>query len=280
LQTARHALQRRNDPRCSEMVSGHGDGRGALHTCVDASGTAEGWKRGRGPSAFLGRYLSRHPRPPPGADALTQAHRSRPPRTPDARSGEAWAGEKARAFPQGFARGTVRRIAHRAKPEWWLRGAAAGKVFRKKRGWPRAGFRASTVPDAPTHARRDPRLPPCPDTARDPHALISNFYIRCALALRSVISKEAPRSTVLRSRLWRRLRNLLADARSRSSSRGPADCSYPLHKQLRKSVSHRPRRLPRNDTVYPHTVSPDLLRVGFHSSVLDRSGIPRTSGHL
>jgi hypothetical protein len=51
--------------------------------------------------------------------------------------------------------------------------------------------------------------------------LIPNFRIRCALATRSVISKEAPRGTVPYLRPWRRLRNLLADARSRSSIRGP-----------------------------------------------------------
>jgi hypothetical protein len=52
--TARHALQGRDDPRCSGMVSGHAGRRGLLHACVDASATAEGWKRGRGPSAFFG----------------------------------------------------------------------------------------------------------------------------------------------------------------------------------------------------------------------------------
>ena len=46
------ALQARGGPRCSGRVSGHGGGRGLLHACVDASGTVEGEKRGRGPSAF------------------------------------------------------------------------------------------------------------------------------------------------------------------------------------------------------------------------------------
>src|SRR5215217_6185009 len=49
---------------------------------------------------FFGRYLSRHPRSQPGADLLPQANRSRPPRTPDARSGEAWAREKAGGVPE------------------------------------------------------------------------------------------------------------------------------------------------------------------------------------
>jgi hypothetical protein len=45
-----------------------------------------------------------------------------------------------------------------------------------------------------------------------PTIVIPNFWIRCALATRSVISKEAPRGTIPYSRPWRRLRNLLADA--------------------------------------------------------------------
>jgi hypothetical protein len=152
-------LQGRNDPRCSEMVSGHGGGQGALHACVDASGTAEGWKRGRGPSAFLGRYLSRHPRPEPGADVLPQAHRSRPPRTTDARSGEPWAPREGRGRSRmGPREGTVRGIAHRAKPEWWAAGRCGGKGVPEKTRM--ALCRASiplpfpTSPEKPVPSRR------------------------------------------------------------------------------------------------------------------------------
>jgi hypothetical protein len=53
-------------------------------------------------------------------------------------------------------------------------------ALRRRKGQPQKNsrgplpcFRSSTVPDSPTHARRDPRLPPCPDTAWHPHALTS-----------------------------------------------------------------------------------------------------------
>src|SRR5829696_4609301 len=61
---------------------------------------------GRGMEARQGamRIFGEIPIPPsssqPGADLLPQANRSRPPRTPDARSGEAWAREKAGGVPE------------------------------------------------------------------------------------------------------------------------------------------------------------------------------------
>jgi hypothetical protein len=163
LQSAHHALQGRDDPRCSGMVSGHSGGQGLLHACVDASGTAEGWKHGRGPSAFLGRHLSRHPRPQPGADVLPQAHRIRPPRTPDARSGEARAREKAGGVPaEGSREGTVRGIAHRVKPEGWVAGRCGGKgVPEKNADGPLPDFHPPAVPDIPREARCGPPLPTC-----------------------------------------------------------------------------------------------------------------------
>jgi hypothetical protein len=71
--------------------------------------------------------------PTPGADVLPQAHRSRTPRSPDARSCEAWAREKAGGRSRRVSReGTVREIAHRVKPNGGSRGAEAGKVSPKK----------------------------------------------------------------------------------------------------------------------------------------------------
>ena len=170
LQTARHALQGRDDPRCNGMVSGHGGGRGLLHACVDASGTAEGWKRGRGPSAFSGRYLSRHPRPQPGTGVLPKAHRSQPPRTPDARSGEAWAREKAGGVPaEGSREGKVRGIAPRVKPEWQAAGSCGGKgVPEKKADGPLPGFHPPPVPDVSREARCALPLPMCRTRWREP----------------------------------------------------------------------------------------------------------------
>src|SRR5215217_7801688 len=63
-------------------------------------GNGRGMEARQGAMRIFGRYLSRHPRPQPGADLLPQANRSRPPRTPDARSGEAWAREKAGGVPE------------------------------------------------------------------------------------------------------------------------------------------------------------------------------------
>src|SRR5829696_3630210 len=65
---------------------------------------------GRGMEARQGamRIFWEIPIPPsqPGAALLPQANRSRPPRTPDARSGEAWAREKAGGVPEAVrARG-------------------------------------------------------------------------------------------------------------------------------------------------------------------------------
>jgi hypothetical protein len=119
--TVCHALQGRDDPRCSGMVSGHAGRRGLLHAWVNASATAEGWKRGRGPSAFSGDTYPAILVPPrrrwPAASApepdLTK---------PDARSCEAWPREKARRSRRVSREGTVRRIAHRVKPEWWVAG--------------------------------------------------------------------------------------------------------------------------------------------------------------
>ena len=216
-------LQGRDDPRCSGMVSGHVGRRGLLHACVDASGTVEGWKRGRGPSAFFwripypailvprpgpmpcrkrhgsrpstkhpmrdlakpglarrpgrSRRLSRegtvrgiahrvkpewwaagrwgghprfleepvrHPRPQPGAGVRPQAHRSRPPRSPDARSSEAWAREKAGGVRVGSgARG--RFAGSRASGEAGNVGRGAlgrERCLWKKRGWPPAALRS------------------------------------------------------------------------------------------------------------------------------------------
>jgi hypothetical protein len=120
--TARHALQGRDDPRCSGMVSGHAGRRGLLHACVDASATAEGWKRGRGPSAFFGEIPIPPSSSPPGADGLPQAHQSRPPRSPDARSCEAWAREKAGSVRAGLARGDGSRDRASGEAEWWVAG--------------------------------------------------------------------------------------------------------------------------------------------------------------
>jgi hypothetical protein len=120
-------------PQCSGMVSGHGGGRGLLHACVDASGTAEGGKRGRGPSAFLGEIPIPPSSSPVGADVLPQAHRSPPPRTPDARSCEAWAGEKAGGVPAEVrARGRFAGSRIGRSRNGGLRGAAAGKVLPEK----------------------------------------------------------------------------------------------------------------------------------------------------
>jgi hypothetical protein len=46
-------------------------------------------------------------------------------------------------------------------------------------------------------------------------------------ASRSVISKEAPRHTVLHRSAWRRLRNLLSEARGRFNATDPADGPFP-----------------------------------------------------
>jgi hypothetical protein len=120
--TVRQAPQGRDGPRCSGMVSGHVGRRGLLHACVDASATAEGWKRGRGPSAFLGRYLSRHPRPTPAPMACRKRTGAGPHEAPMrdlAKHGPGESPERSRGVSR---EGTVRGIAHRVKPEWWVAG--------------------------------------------------------------------------------------------------------------------------------------------------------------
>ena len=54
---------------------------------------------------------------------LPEAHRTQPPRSPDARSCKVSARERAGAFPMRSCEGTVHGIAHRVKPDGGLRGA-------------------------------------------------------------------------------------------------------------------------------------------------------------
>jgi hypothetical protein len=53
--------------------------------------------------------------------------------------------------------GTVRRIAHRAKPEWWAAGRFGGKgVPENNADGPLPGFHPPAVPDVPREARCAP----------------------------------------------------------------------------------------------------------------------------
>ena len=72
---------------------------------------------------------------------LSKAHRTQPPRIPDARSCDASERERAGAFPPRPCEGMVHGIAHQVKPEWWV----AGRFGRrwgslKKCGWPPAAL--------------------------------------------------------------------------------------------------------------------------------------------
>jgi hypothetical protein len=177
LQTARHALQGRNDLRCSENGVRARPRVGVAPHVRGRVGNGRGMEARQGAMRiFFWRYLFRHPRPQPDTDVLPQAHRSRPPRTPDARSGEAWAARRPGRFRRGSREGTVRRIAHRAKPNGGLPDAAAGTVFQKKCGWPPAALpsarccrrpQGSPVRPAPADAQDTvPRMvnpPPLPD---------------------------------------------------------------------------------------------------------------------
>jgi hypothetical protein len=63
---------------------------------------------------------------------LPEAHRTQPPRTPDARSCEVSAREKPSAFPPRSREGTVHGIAHQVKPDGRLRGAVGGNGVPEK----------------------------------------------------------------------------------------------------------------------------------------------------
>jgi hypothetical protein len=144
------------DPRCSGMVSGHGGGRGLLHACVDASGTAEGWKHGRGPSAFFGRYLSRHPRPEPSSDAYrkrTGAGLHERPMRDLAKLGPA----RRPGFLQRLVRGDGSR--DRASDVAGMVGCGAlgrERCSRKNADGPLPGFHPPAVPDVLREARCAP----------------------------------------------------------------------------------------------------------------------------
>jgi hypothetical protein len=147
------------------MVSGHAGRRGLLHACVDASASVEGWKRGRGPSAFSVRYLSRHSRPWLCADGRPQAHRSLAPRSPDAQSCEAWAREKAGGVSTGSrARDGSR---DRASGEAGMVGRGAlrrERCIRKNADGPLPCFHPAAVPDVSRKASCAPQRPTCRDT--------------------------------------------------------------------------------------------------------------------
>ncbi len=84
---------------------------------------------------------------------LPKAHRTRPPRTPDARSCKVSEREKVGAFPLRLSKGKVHGIAHRVKPGWWVAGRC-GKHWgsRKNSHGPLPRFHPTAVPDVPREA--------------------------------------------------------------------------------------------------------------------------------
>ena len=112
--------------------------------CRRSRGWVQGRKHGRGPSAFfegtpscssvLVPIISRR-------RCLPEPHRTRPPRTPDARSCKLSERERAGAFPPRSCEGTVHGIAHQVKPEWWV-ARRSGRRWSslKKCGWPPAAL--------------------------------------------------------------------------------------------------------------------------------------------
>jgi hypothetical protein len=161
-QTAGQLMAR--SPRAAP-VSMHVGRCGAHEAFLETSGTAAGWKRGRGPSAFFRRHLSRLSAPRPTIPASPDA-RSREP-SPRARPGG-----NAPAFSRGpgFARSRIRfrgarlRCAcGRPSAPGWGRGWR-DRYLPENADGPLPRFHPSAVPDASTHAWSNPRLPTCPDT--------------------------------------------------------------------------------------------------------------------
>jgi hypothetical protein len=155
----------RDDPRCSGMVSGHTGRRGLLHACVDASATAEGWKRGRGPSAFFGRYLSRHPRPHPRCRRPAASAPEPDPTKPRCAILRSMGPRKPGAFAQGLTRGDGSR--DRASGEAGTVGRGAlrrERCLRKNADGPLPRFGPAAVPCIPRNGLCAPQRPTCMDT--------------------------------------------------------------------------------------------------------------------
>jgi hypothetical protein len=135
-----HALQGRDDPRCSGMVSGHGGGRGVARHVRGRVGNGRGMEARQGamrifweipipPSSSRARRRPRAASAPEPASTNTRCAiwRSLGPRESRGRS------------RRGAREGRARGIAHRMKPEWWAAGRCGGKGVQKKRGWLPAG---------------------------------------------------------------------------------------------------------------------------------------------
>ena len=172
--------------------------------CRRSRGWVRGRKCGRGPSAFfegtpscssvLVPIISRR-------RCLPEAHRTQPPRTPDARSCNVSARERAGVFPPRSCEGTVQGIAHRVKPEWWVAGRSGRRwiSLKKMRMAPcRASIRlpfptSPGKPGAPRHCDvrghgvrvvNSPRFPvmrACNQIYDEPL-----FYLRAAIPLRQI----------------------------------------------------------------------------------------------
>ena len=157
--SVRHALQGRDDRDAVEGCQGTPAGGGCSTRAWTRRQRQRDGSTAGGHPRFLGRYLSRHPRPHPGAEVLPQARWTQPPRTPDARSRKLSDRERAGAFPPGLARGDGSRDRASGEAGMVGRGALRRERCIRKCGWPPA------APPSVRRSRHPQRSFVCPATA-------------------------------------------------------------------------------------------------------------------
>ena len=141
---------------------------------------------------------------------LPEAHRTLPPRTPDARSCRLSERERAGAFTPRSCERTIHGIAQQVKPEWWVAGRSGRRWSSlKKCGWPPAALpsvcrsrhpqksvvRPATtdVPETVLRVVSSPRVPAMRGVQPNP---------RCTFVFQDVV---APFTGVrMEARSWRR----------------------------------------------------------------------------